>query len=761
MTVGFISSGMVVGVILDYIDDLPSLEPLAYSQTKTWKQHLRIYSSISEIKDGTTVDCLMDKLKHLEYKAEKGLSMPDEKGEYTLNTSEDGSWEEMNIYLRDFHYPRNNRSSYVVKIYFKKNKITRMEKDGKRIHSFELEPELISTLYGKKGTTREIVRLDKIPDNLLKAFIAIEDVRFYQHWGVDTKRILGAFWHDIKTMSMAQGASTITQQLTRNLFLNRVVKIKRKIKEALLAVKIEKKYSKDEILERYLNFIDLGRHGARGIYGVQLASESYFSKPVWELELHECATLAAIPKSPTQYSPIFHPDNARQRRDLVLENMLKNNFITHAQYSESINKPLEVNLPKPKKRGDAPHFLEYVQQKLEEKYQPTFLYSRGLKVYTTIDMTMQRIANRVMPEHLKTLDEEIDCPDYDKNKKELKVDPIKSYLQGALISIRPQTGEIKAMLGAREYYITPSEINFLNRAVKSRRQPGSSFKPYVITAAFSANPPIATPATIVEDEPWFTLDYKEDRWSPRNYHDRYHGKVTVRQMIEKSINVATARFMNEKVGIERTIQTARKLGIKSPLDAYPSIALGSSGITSLEMASAYGVFADGGMRAEPISILYVEDRQGNIIEENNPTRYRVIDKEVAYLVTYILQGVIKRGTGIRARIMGFDRPAAGKTGTTNDYTDAWFVGFVPNLVTSVWVGFDDPQKSTEQEGAHAALPLWTNFMKEAVQGSSEGFNVPGGIEFVDINKETGRPATASTSEDQIINEAFIRGTAPR
>ena len=232
-------------------------------------------------------------------------------------------------------------------------------------------------------------------------------------------------------------------------------------------------------------------------------------------------------------------------------------------------------------------------------------------------------------------------------------------------------------------------------------------------------------------------------------------------MIEKSINVATARFMNEKVGIERTIQSARKLGIKSQLDPYPSLALGSSGIPPLEMASAYGGFADGGMRTEPMSILYVEDRQGNIIEENKPTRYRVIDEKVAYLVTYILQGVIKRGTGVRVRTMGFDRPAAGKTGTTNDFTDAWFIGFVPNLVTSVWVGFDDPQKSTKYEGAHAALPIWTNFMKEAVQEPVKGFKAPGDIVFVDINKETGLPATENCPEDKVINEAFISGTEPR
>lgn len=769
MTVGFISAGIVVGIVLNYSDELPELEPLDYRQTATWKQHLEIYSSISEIEEDTEKDFLMDKLVHLEY-SRINAEMPVESGQYTIVSSKDNFGEEMNIYLRGFHYPRQNRTSYIVKVYFDEdNKIARIEKvleeekngnlESKRILSFELEPELISELQGdEEGTTREIVRLKRIPENLLKAFIAIEDVRFYQHWGIDTKRVLGAFWYDIRTMSMAQGASTITQQLACNLFLSKTKKISRKIKEALLSVKIESKYSKDEILEYYLNFIDLGRYGARQLYGVQGAAESYFDKPVWELELHECATLAGIPKSPTLYSPLRNPDNAQKRRNLVLKAMLDNDFITQSQYSESINKPLEVNPPEPKQRGDAPHFLEYVQQKLEEKYQPGFLYNQGLRVYTTIDMTMQRIANRVVPEYLKELDEELNLPDYEKNKKELKIDLIKSYLQGALVSIEPQTGYIRAMLGGREYYVNRRIINFFNRAVSSPRQPGSAFKPFVITAAFSANPPIATAATVVEDEPWFTIDDRGEKWSPRNYKGRYYGKVTVRRMIEKSINVATAKFMNERVGIERTIQTARKLGIKSQLDPYPSLALGSSGITPLEMASAYGVFADSGMRAEPMSVVYVEDRQENIIEENKPIRYRAIDEEVAYLVTYILQGVIEQGTGIRARIMGFDRPAAGKTGTTNDFTDAWFVGFVPELVTSVWIGFDNPQKSTKHEGAHAALPIWTNFMKESVQGRVKRFRTPDGIVFEDINKETGRPANINTPEEEIINEAFISRT---
>jgi len=760
LTLFFISSGIVVGIILNYSGDLPELEPLDYSQTATWKQNLEIYSSLSEIKVGTTKNFLMDKLEHLDYQLENGLNVPDEKGKYVINFSEESSSGHMVIFLNDFHYPHQEYSSYLVKLYFRNNTIYRMEREGKPINSFKLEPELISELYEKEGTSREIIRLDAIPDNLLKAFIAIEDVRFYQHWGVDIKRILGAILYNIKTMQLTgQGASTITQQLTRNMFLSRRKKYSRKIKEALLAIKIEYKYSKDEILEYYLNFTDLGRYGARQVYGVQRAAESFFDKPVWELELHECATLAGIPRSPTIYSPIRNPDNARQRRNVVLKAMLDNNFITPEQYSECIKKPLGVKLPEAKKRGDAPHFLEYVQQKLEERYEPGFLYNRGLKVYTTIDMTMQRIANRVVPEHLEELDKELNYPDYEENKKNLKLDPIKSYLQAALIAIEPQTGEIKAMLGGREYY-TPGNYNFYNRAVVAKRQPGSSFKPFVIAAAFSEETPIATPATIVEDEPWFTIDYKGDRWMPRNYKDRYYGKVTVRKMIEKSINVATAKFMNEEVGIEKTIEMARKLGIKSELSPYPSLALGSSGIPPLEMASAYGVFANEGIYAEPISILYVEGRQGNIIEENKPITYRVIDEKVSYLVTYIMQGVIERGTGIRARIMGFERPAAGKTGTTNGYTDAWFVGFVPDLVTSVWVGFDDPQKSTQHEGAHAALPIWTNFMKQAVQGNVKGFRAPEGIVFVDIDKETGLPATNDTPEENIINEAFIRGTAP-
>jgi membrane carboxypeptidase/penicillin-binding protein len=347
-------------------------------------------------------------------------------------------------------------------------------------------------------------------------------------------------------------------------------------------------------------------------------------------------------------------------------------------------------------------------------------------------------------------------------------------LQAGLIAIEPQTGYIKAMVGGRDYYVTRQTVNFYNRAVQAKRQPGSAFKPIVLAAMFS-QPSLATPATVLTDEPWFTEGKPGERWAPRNYSKRgvgvHFGDVTIRTIIEKSINVAMARLMNETPlelqtgvveGITRTLKLAKQMGITSPLRPFPALALGASDLTLLEITSAYGSFANEGIYAKPISIQFVENRAGEILIENQVSRHRVLDQNVSYLVTHLLEGVIKNGTGRRVRTMGLTRPSAGKTGTTNDFTDAWFTGYVPNLSVGVWVGFDDPQKSADQEGAKGALPIWARFMLDGLRGEVQDFRLPAGVIFKEIDKETGLLAyEGKCSPENIVREAFLTGQEPK
>ena len=760
----FISLGTLVGIVVGYWKELPPLDALEYQESEKWKFHLEVYSDFSIIEVGDTKEYLLDKLKRLKY-TQVGKKMPD-KGEYSFSA------EYMRIYTNGFRYPRLSNKGHLAVLRFKDNRITSIEKvehpdeigeDGTKIQSFYLEPELIAELYGTEGTARQLVRLPDIPESLLQAFIATEDKRFYKHWGIDIYRVMAATYYNIRARRIVQGSGTITMQLARYLFFTREQTMQRKIKEALLALQIERRYSKDEILEHYLNFIDLGRYGSHQIYGVQQASLNYFGKPVWELSLDECALLAALPKSSSIYSPVRHPDRARQRRNLILRIMLRRGYITQEQYETSVKTPLKIKKPSEKTITNAPHFLEYIKIQLENKYKSTMLYSEGLKVYTTLDTTLQTMANEAIASGLRNLDKELRFPNYDENAPDAPngIDPLK-YIQGALVAIDPKTGYIKAMVGGRDFYISRNILNYFNRALSANRQPGSAFKPFVYCAAFS-NPAVANPASTIDDEPW-SIDLDRRRhWAPENYRKRYFGTVTLWTALTKSINVATARLMNERVGIERTIDIAKRMGIKSELRAVPSIALGSSEVSLLELTSAYGVFGNRGFLAEPFSILYIVDQNGEIIEENLPRPRRVIDENLAYQMTSVLQAVLDEGTAKRARQapLNFRLPAAGKTGTTNDYSDAWFVGYIPDLVAGVWVGFDDPQVSTKHTGATGAMPIWTQFMKKAAYRTIKDFgSKPGEIILLEIDKNTGMLKNKNCPRKDIVKMAFIKGNHP-
>ena len=782
----FVGIGFVGGVALDSWDTIKDIDlgQLEYREVNTWKQHLEVYSSLCTVQPGDSIDFLLDKLKRLKYEESGEFIKPSVVGQYSVGRDAEGQPERLWIYLQGFHFPREDREAYQVELSVVDGKIeTIQNEDGETIDSFDLRPELLNALYDRESDAeaREIVQLVQMPDHLLQAFLAVEDKRFYEHWGVDFLGILRASVHNTQLYlgqaeGTLQGASTITQQLTRNIYLTRERQLLRKVKEALLAVRIEHQFSKDEILERYMNLINLGRYGSQDVLGVQEAAQNYFGKNVWELELHECATLAGIPKSPTRYSPIRYPERSKERRDLVLELMLRAGYIDREEYDASVVQPITVEVPRSAQDRGGSHFLEYIHEQLIGIPElEGHLYNQGLRVYTTIDLSMQEVAEKAVADHLRELDKQLrsrgrNLPDYDENKNNPNgINPISNYLQAALIALEPQTGHIKAMVGGRDFYITQQKINFFNRSVNAYRQPGSAFKPIVFAGLLDL-PPLITPATIIRDEAWSIDVGTQRRWRPRNYGLRYYGDITARRILEKSINIATARMMwetpieeNEKpAGLNRTLAIAKRLGIHTELPAYPSVALGAGGLPPIELTSAYAVFANGGKRKKPIGIHYVEDQYGvNLVENQSPSE-QVLDPGVAYLMTHLMKGVVDHGTGVRARLMGLTRPAAGKTGTTDNFTDAWFVGYIENLAAGVWVGFNDPKRKTTFPGARGALPIWARFMIEGARGQVKDFEQPANIVFRSIDKNTGMLRyQGKCPEEDVIKEAFLVGYEPK
>ncbi len=785
----FVAIGAAGGVLLACWEDVRELdlERLEYNvDRQTWRQHLEVYSSVCKVQETDNVDFLIDKLERLKYKkVEQVIPRASEPGVYAtqLNAEKSGT---VRIHLREFEHPSLSVEAEHVQISVKTGRIVsiRNEENAKRQY-FYLEQEKIDEFYDEEGSTRRLVQLLEMPEKLLGAFIAIEDRRFNQHWGIDIIRLTGAFGRTLLQGRRLSGTSTLTQQLARNIYLFNQRSERnfiRKAREMLLAMKIEKSFSKDEILERYLNYVDLGRYGVKTLHGVQQAAMGYFEKKVGELDYHECALLAALPKGPSEYSPIHNPKNAKKRRDLVLDQMLITGYITESEWLESRNAPLlPQNLRSTKKlRKEAGHFLDYVHEELINlPILKDTLYSGGLKVYTTIDMSMQAVAEKAVADHLRKMDSTYGhhLPNYDRNKQNPHgIPPIDSYLQAALIAFEPKTGHIKAMVGGRDYNITDGKINYYNRAVGSaKRQPGSAFKP-IVFAALLEEPSILTPATSIIDQRWGIVPAPgQPTWYPRNYSKRFRGGVSVRDVLTSSINVPTARATLETPidenglweGLNRVVSLTKRMGVKSPMDAKPALTLGASGMTVLELTSAYGIFANGGIQTKPVHIQYVVDAEGNTVyppKNLQADRTQVLDEKVAYQITSFLENVMKHGTGRRAGNMGLTRPAAGKTGTTNEYVDAWFVGYTTDIVVGVWVGLDKKQQhqNYNQQGAWAALPIWARFMIDASRGPEKEFPVPKGIVFREIDKTTGYLKKAGKCpEANISNEPFIQGQEPK
>lgn len=615
---------------------------------------------------------------------------------------------------------------------------------GESLSTVELDPALISGLYEGEWQDRKLVTLDDVPPLLVWAILDTEDQRFFQHHGIDWYGIARAIYVNLRTGRVVQGGSTLTQQLMKNFFLQDERTLRRKLHEAAMALIVERRFSKQEILENYLNEIYLGQRGAQAIHGVSEAARFYFGKTLDQLTLGEMALIAGLIRGPGYYSPFRNLERARTRRNSVLARMLQAGHIDQAAFEQATAEPLTV-LPQPARGKDAPYFADFVRQRLVSLYPAHLLATEGLRIYTTLDTHLQRLAEEAVEEGLERLE---------KRYPRLRADGQEHRVQACLLAIEPHTGFVRAMVGGREY-----SASQFNRCTQALRQPGSVFKPIVYAAVLEATRQSTTPilpTTHVEDEP-FVWPYDGRVWSPANYGNRYLGVVTVREALEQSLNAATARLAHH-IGLQPILDLARDLGLGRFLPQVPSVILGAAEVTPFEVAQAFATLANGGVRPEPLAIRRVLDRSGVALERKRIELETVLPADTAFLVTHILRGVLDRGTGRSARAMGFHLPAAGKTGTTNDYKDAWFVGYTPTLLAVVWVGFDS-QRELGLSGAQAALPLWVEFMRRASSGQPPlDFVPPPGVQIVRIDPRSGGLATPRCPE--VLDEAFYTGLAP-
>jgi penicillin-binding protein 1A len=721
----------------------------------------------------------------------------------------------------------------------------------------DYRPPVVTTVFAADGRKiaeffkerRFVTPLREIPELLVKAFIAAEDARFFQHQGIDPLSIGRAFLKNLEAGSIKQGGSTITQQVTRSFLLTPERSYIRKIKEAILAYRIEKSFTKEEILFLYLNQIYLG-HGS---YGVAAAAENYFGKSVSALNLAECAMLAGMPQAPSRYSPLRNPELARQRQVYVLNRMVEEGMIGAEEAARALATRLDLQPRRNLYLEEVPHYTEHIRRQLEAQYGAEALYTQGLQVQAAVDLGLQKAAEAELLKGLAELDKRqgyrgplrtlepaqiepflaaqapapepgrtleavvvqvddkarlvslrfgaergvIALADMDwARKPNPEVNPAAAKIkrpgealkpgdlvlarvkarprapgepwslaleqeplvQGALLCLERGTGRVRAMVGGRDF----SENQF-NRAIQSRRQPGSAFKPIIYAAAIDrgASDPskVYTPATVIIDSAVvFEGRDRDETWKPKNYKETFYGPTLLRQALAQSRNIVTVKILQD-IGVDYTIGYARRLGITADLTRTLSLALGASGVSLFELTRAYSVFANEGLLVQPVFVLKVTDRDGRLLEEAQPAAERVIDKETAFIMTSLLESVVQQGTG--QRVKALNRPAAGKTGTTNDMFDAWFIGYTHELVTGVWVGMDEeaPLGKTET-GAQAAIPIWLGFMRRALANVPVGgdFTPPEGVVFAKIDADTGLLPVPESR--RTVFECFKEGTVP-
>jgi penicillin-binding protein 1B len=702
----------------------------------------RIYAAPMRIWTGQTLTA-GELANHLQRAGYSELNMPGTPGRYILHGNEVEIRPSSESYF-------GGRNRLVVNFSGNQVRKIRLLDTGAALDSAEIEPELLTSLFDSSREKRRVVRFEDIPKLLRDAVLSVEDKRFFEHPGFDPVRILGAAWVDLRHGARSQGASTISMQVARSFFFSSERTWRRKVAETLVALELEHRFTKAQIFELYANEIYLGNRGSFAIRGFGEASVAYFNKDVREVNLPEAAFLAGIIHAPNRYSTAERrPERAVEARDRALAAMVENKVISPEQSQDACKIPLHI-VGGALEGSTAPYFVDMVKEHLLDRFSEADLLSQRFRVYTTLDPDLQRAASEAMDIGIKNVDAQL-ARRYARWRKASQAVP---QAQAAIVVLDPHTGEIKALVGGRNY--GQSQLNH----VLARRQPGSAFKPFVYAAAFEGAvdgvQPIVTPATTILDEPT-TFEFDGKEYTPNNYGEQFRGKVTLREALTYSLNVATVKVA-ELVGYTRVTDMARQFGLNSSIQPTPSVALGAYEMTPLEVAGGYTIFANEGVRAEPMFIRSVANSSGESLEHNVIRTRRALDPRVTYLVTSMLEDVINHGTGAGVRARGFTAPAAGKTGTSRD---GWFAGYTSNLLAIVWVGFDD-NRDLGLSGASAPAPIWAEFMKRAIALPAyrdvQEFAMPEGVIRVTIDSETLELATPMCPVTR--EEVYIHGTEP-
>ena len=696
---------------------------------------LRLYSGPFLLKPDLSLvhSHLLERLQRLDYRR---VTVPVQSpGDYQLTD------ESLTVYLHA--QPEGHVGATMVTLTLDQGRVTDVLSplDGTPLFPIFLEPELLSGLRGESRQMREWIPLAQIPPGIIETVLTIEDRRFFSHFGIDPVAVGRALWTNFTKGGVVQGGSTITQQLAKNLFYSPQRTLGRKFKEALAALVLEVKYTKQDILESYLNEIYLGQAGFVSIYGVREAAHRYFGKTLQELTVEEVAMIAGLIKGPNSYAPTKHPELAKQRRDVVLKRLRETGLLTEEAWKRAVNEPVRVT-PSEDVLTDAPYFVDTVLRQVEEA--GVVPLPEGLRIDSTLDSMIQQAATESLEKGLAKL--EAAHPQL--------ISSLES-VQGAVVVLDPKTGSVLALVGGRDY-----RRSQFNRAVQARRQPGSLFKPFVYLAALEAaregQAGSLTAASLLEDEP-VTFESENGPWSPQNYDKQFHGPVTLRNALEQSLNVPAVRVA-KAVGTKPIVQLLHSLGVNSAIgDDLSSVALGSSSVSLMEIAAAYGAVANGGIAVKPTAVRSTKDRLGDVVWNGTPDRLQATSPQGAYVLTSLLEGVIQRGTASKAKVMGFHGSVAGKTGTTDGYRDAWFVGYTADIVIGVWVGFDD-ERPLRLTGAQAALPIWMDLARRVIPPNVPAFVMPSGVVTRDIDPKTGQLATFQCPER--VSEVFIEGTEP-
>ena len=702
----------------------------------------RVYADYVPLQPGVAVsnDDLLEKLDRLGYRE---ADPPRQPGEFSAG--DDG----IQLYTRGFRHPTGEYPATAVRVSIENSAIASVTPIGGEggVEGVALEPELLTSILSDQLENRSPVRLDQVPQHVQDAVVVTEDVRYWRHPGVDPLGIFRALFRNIRSGGVAEGGSTLTQQLVKNYYLTSERTMRRKIVEAFMALVLDAKYSKREILEAYLNDIYLGRNRSISIIGVGEAARFYFGKPISEVNVAEAALLAGIIRSPNNYSPFEDPKIAMTRRNTVLQLMLKNEKIDQATFEKARSSSLPKK-PFRRRTGltSMPYYVDRVLQEMARDYGIEDVKGQGLQIYTAIDLAAQDAATQAVRTTLANLEKS-------NSRFRRKDEP----LQAIIIDVDVPTGEIRALVGGRDY-----EQSQFNRALSSNRLVGSLFKPYVFLTAFepSLSNQNITPATLVSDTRFVLKRRFGQDWSPRNYDNRYYGTVTVRQALEQSLNSASVRI-GLAAGIDSVLKTARTLGVSAEMENNPAILLGAAGIPPIQMAESYATIARMGGRMPLRSVRFVTNDRGRVLASSGDVRpVQVFPQRDVFLLVHVMEGVLERGTAAGARRLGFTKTAAGKTGTTNDKRDSWFIGFTPRTLAVAWIGYDD-NTPTGLSGSDAAMPMWARYMKTATAGEPDvEFPVPSGISFVRVDASSGGLASPMCPERLLVNEAFKIGTEP-